>query len=113
MADFRKMLFAFAAVALLAGLTVPANAQSACTVGSGVNTLVRAEGYTDLVGDIVLTCTGGTPTAPNVIVPQVDFLVTLNGTITSRITATLTGGTGSLMTEALLLKVWRNWQLTS
>ena len=103
MADFRKMLFAFAAVALLAGLTVPANAQSACTVGSGVNTLVRAEGYTDLVGDIVLNCTGGTPTAPNVLVPQVDFLVTLNGTITSRITATLVGGTGSAMTEALLL----------
>ena len=103
MADFRKMLFAFAAVALLAGLTVPANAQSACTVGSGVNTLVRAEGYNDLVGDIVLTCTGGVPTAPNVIVPQVDFLVTLNGTITSRITASLTGGSGAAMTEALLL----------
>jgi hypothetical protein len=82
---------------------VPANAQSACTVGSGVNTLVRAEGYNDLVGDIVLTCTGGTPTAPGVIVPQVDFLVTLNGTITSRITATLTGGSGASMTEALLL----------
>jgi hypothetical protein len=103
MADFRKMLFAFAAVALLAGLTVPANAQSTCTVGSGVNTLIRAEGYTDLVGDIVLTCTGGTPTATGVIVPQVDFLVTLNGTITSRITASLTGGSGASMTEALLL----------
>jgi hypothetical protein len=103
MADFRKMLFAFAAVALLAGLTVPANAQSACTVGSGVNTLVRAEGYNDLVGDIVLTCTGGVSTAPGVVVPQVDILVTLNGTITSRITATLTGGTGTQMNETLLL----------
>ncbi len=88
---------------LMAGLAASANAQSACTVGSGVNTLVRAEGYNDLVGDIVFTCTGGTPTAPGVIVNQVDFLVTLNGTITSRITATLGGGTGANMTEALLL----------
>lgn len=97
------MLFAFAAVVLLVGLMVPANAQSTCTATSGVNSLVRAEGYNELVGDILITCTGGTPTAANSLVPQVDVLVTLNGTITSRITATLTGGTGVNMTEALLL----------
>jgi hypothetical protein len=70
MVNFRNTLFALAATALFACLTVPANAQSTCTVGSGVNTLVRAEGYNELVGDIVLTCTGGTPTAPNTLVPQ-------------------------------------------
>src|SRR5713101_5921944 len=79
MADFRKVLFAFAAVALLAGLTVPANAQlSTCIASPGVNTLIRAEGYNDLVGDILLSCTGGTPTATNTLVPQVDILITLN-----------------------------------
>jgi len=104
MADFRKVLFAFALVALLAGLTVPANAQlSSCTASPGVNTLIRAEGYNDLVGDILLTCTGGVPTATGVIVPQVDILITLNSTITSRITATLSGGLGVNMNEALLL----------
>lgn len=103
MADFRKMLFAFAGVALLAGLTVPASAQAVCTAGSGVNTLVRAESYNDLVGDILITCTGGTPTAQGVQVPPVDILVTLNGTITSKITANLTGGSGAAMSEALLL----------
>jgi hypothetical protein len=103
MADFRKIFFALIAMAFVAGITTPASAQSSCTVGSGVNTLVRAEGYNDLVGDIVLTCTGGIPTAQNITVPQVDILVTLNGTITSRITASLLGGSGANMTEALLL----------
>ena len=71
MADFRKVLFAFAAVALLAGLTVPAYAQSQCSASSGVNTLVRAEGYNDLIGDITLICNLGTPTPQGVLVPQV------------------------------------------
>jgi hypothetical protein len=101
MADFRKMLFAFAAVALLAGLTVPANAQSACTAVAGANTTLRSEGNNELVSDIVLKCTGGTPTAVNVLVPQVDIVISLNQTITSRITATI--GNGVQMNEALLL----------
>jgi hypothetical protein len=87
--------------ALFACLAIPAAAQSSCTVGSGVNTLIRAEGFNDLTGDIVITCARGTPTAPGVIVPQIDILVTLNGTITSKITATLANGT--VMNEALLL----------
>ncbi len=103
MADFRKVLFAFAAVALLAGLTVPAYAQSTCTANAGVNTLVRSEGYNDLVGDITLSCTGGSPTPVNTLVPQVDILITMNTTITSRVTATISGGLGVSMTEALLL----------
>jgi len=101
MADFRKMLFAFAAVALLAGLTVPANAQSACTAVAGANTTLRAEGNNELVSDIVLKCYGGTPTAINTLVPQVDIVINLNQTITSRITATI--GLGVQMSEALLL----------
>ena len=101
MADFRKMLFAFAAVALLAGLTVPANAQSACTAVAGANTTLRSEGNNELVSDIVLKCTGGTPTQVNTLVPQVDIVISLNQTITSRITATI--GNGVQMAEALLL----------
>ena len=101
MADFRKMLFAFAAVALLAGLTVPANAQSACTAVAGANTTLRSEGNNELVSDIVLKCYGGTPTAVGQLVPQVDIVINLNQTITSRITATI--GLGVQMSEALLL----------
>ena len=96
-----KFLYSLILVALLAGLGVPANGQATCAVNSGVNTLVRAESNSDLVGDIVIACTGGTPTAPGQLVPQVNILVTLNGTITSRITATLSSGAN--MNEALLL----------
>jgi len=100
MADFRKMLYAFAGVALLAGFTATASAQT-CTVSSGVNPVVRAEGLTELVGDIVLTCVGGTPTLGGQTVPAVDFLVSLNQNITSKITASLSNGVN--MNEALLI----------
>jgi len=66
MADFRKWFYALAFVALIAGLTVPASAQIVpfnCTVTQGGATpTVRVEGYTELVGDLVLGCSGGTPT---------------------------------------------------
>ena len=59
MADFRKWLFAFAVVALMLGLQVPANAQGfgtapafACVANAGVPPIVRAEGVTELVGDL-------------------------------------------------------------
>ena len=63
MADFRKWLYAFAGVALLAGLTVPASAQTFMTCSPNPNNpLIRAEEYTALAGDVFITCTGGTPT---------------------------------------------------
>ncbi len=66
MADFRKWLFAFAVVALLLGMGTSASAQGinnaafACTANAGVPPIVRAEGITELVGDLILNCTGGT-----------------------------------------------------
>jgi hypothetical protein len=66
MADFRRYLYALALVALLAGLTVPASAQSTlnCTQSTTSTPAVRAEGFSELLGDILLDCTGGTPTPP-------------------------------------------------
>jgi len=63
MADFRKWLFALAVVALLAGLTVPASAQNnvTCSVQQATDNLIRSQGYTEQVGDVVLSCTGGVP----------------------------------------------------
>jgi hypothetical protein len=57
---------------------------------------------TELTGDIKLTCTGGVPTAPGAVVPQMDILVSLNSNITSKITANLNSGF-TTMNEALLL----------
>ena len=91
MADFRKWLYAFAVVALLAGLTVPASAQvptfQTC-VGGAVNPTVRAEGYTELAGDITITCSGGTITTSGNTVPAVTITVSMNTTITSKLTST-------------------------
>lgn len=91
MADFRRWLYAFAVVALLAGLTVPASAQSplmTCT-GSANNPLIRAEEYTALAGDVFITCTGGQPTAAGNKIPKVNITIfTTNTAITSKITDT-------------------------
>jgi hypothetical protein len=90
MADFRKWFLAFAVLALLSSFAVPANAQvltSAlqCVANAGVPPTVRAEGLTELVGDVVLNCTGGTPTAAGAAVPQANITIFLSTNITSRI----------------------------
>jgi hypothetical protein len=92
MADFRKCLLAFAVVALLSSFAVPASAQGItpalqCTFNAAVTPTVRAEGLTELVGDIVLNCTGGTPTAAGLPVPQANITVFLSTNLTSRITS--------------------------
>jgi len=90
MADFRKWFYALAFVALIAGLTVPANAQITpftCSAQAGVTPTVRVEGYTELVGDLVLGCQGGQPTTAGAIVPGVDITIVLNTNITSKLTA--------------------------
>lgn len=63
MSHFRKMLFAAAAVASFIGTSNTANAQSnpfICNT-TFTNLVVRSEGLRELVGDINITCTGGTP----------------------------------------------------
>jgi hypothetical protein len=106
MADFRKWIYALAVVALLAGFIAPASAQqfpALCTNTGTSATLVRAEGYTELVSDLVFTCTGGTPTAVGQPVQQINITVFLNTNITSRITAAPTAGVTQNFNEALLL----------
>jgi len=61
MSHFRKMLFAAAAVASFIGSTGTASAQAnpfVCNT-SFSPLVVRVEGLRELVGDIVITCTGG------------------------------------------------------
>jgi hypothetical protein len=89
MADFRKWLYAFAGVALLAGLTVPASAQSTLMqcAGSANNPLIRAEEYTALAGDVFVTCQGGIPTTIATSIPKATITVFVtNTTITSKLT---------------------------
>jgi hypothetical protein len=92
MADFRKWFLAFAVVALLLGMGSTANAQIGlltpafqCTANAGNPTIVRAEGLTELVGDMLLNCTGGTPTEAGASIPLSNVTVFLNTNITSRL----------------------------
>jgi len=105
MADFRRLLTALALVALFVGL---ASAQSginggstmSCATTTTVTPTVRSEGFTELVGDIVLNCTGGSPIAFGNVIPTANITVFLNTQVTSRILSTSTGVNAS---EALLL----------
>jgi len=59
MADFRKLLLALIAGALIFG-TVASAADFSCQV-SGVPTLIRSEGVADFVGDVLMSCSGTLP----------------------------------------------------
>ena len=101
MADFRKWILALTVLALV--FTGVASAQGVtgetnlvCQAGTGVPPQLRTEGYTELVGDIYLNCSGGAlPANLTQPIPQANFVVNLQGTITSRLI-----GSGS---EALLM----------
>lgn len=100
MVDFRKWFPALAVAAVALGAASSAHAQQgptfACVGNAGVPPIVRAEGLTELVGDLVLNCSGGTPTAAGQNVPQANVQIFLNTNVTSR----LTSGSWS---EALLM----------
>ncbi len=105
MADFRKWLFALAAVALLAGLSVPASAQSAvsCTVQSATDNLLRIEGMTEQVGDVLLACTGGTPTHAGLPIPSINIQIFMNLNVTSKILGNAAANAAGAFNEALLI----------
>jgi hypothetical protein len=69
-----------------------------CQANAGTPFLARAEGITELVGDILLNCSGGTPTPAGQPVPTSTFEVSLNTTITSRLLDQSTG-----LSEAMLM----------
>jgi len=87
MVDFRKWFPALAVVAVVIGTAGSATAQTpfGCQTNFGGTPLVRAEGLAELVGDVVLNCTGGTPTPVGAVVPQVNIQIALNTNITSRL----------------------------
>ena len=89
MADFRKLFPVLAAAATMM-LASSANAQVPaafiCNANAGVPPIVRAEGLAELVGDLVLNCTGGVPTVLGGIVPQINVQIFLNTNVTSRLT---------------------------
>ncbi len=108
MADFRKWLVAFAVVAILLGfaptaLAVTESAPLTCAATSAPRD-VRGEGVAELNGDVILTCTGGSPTAAGQPVPLASVHVQLQVPITSRTLGTAPNGESgkSLTSEATM-----------
>jgi len=114
MPEFRKLILALAVVALFAGLasaqvgipTGPSTGAFTCGVTNGaVTPTLRAEGYTELAGDIVIICSGGSQLTPGSIIPTANITLFLNTTVTSRLlpspTGTINGNASA--SEALLL----------
>jgi len=107
MVDFRRWITALAVLALfvgLAGAQVPGGTGGSgpltCTASVAVPPALRAEGMTELIGDIVLTCTGGaTISGTSTPIPTANITVSLGTNVTSR----LLGGSVSNASEALLL----------
>src|SRR6185503_7545559 len=91
MADFRKLFYALAVVAVLASLSAPAYGvtQLKCEGSTVVPPIVRQEGYTEQGRNILINCTGGVSTTPGNAVPRINIRVRLTANITSKL---LTGG---------------------
>jgi hypothetical protein len=109
MVSFRRCILALAILALFTGLASAqvigpggpggsGTGQLTCAVlNTGNPTQVRSEGYAELLGDIVIQCTGGNAQAPGSAVQLANITVALsNTTVTSRV---FSNG----LSEALLL----------
>jgi len=108
MADFRRWMTALAIMALFVslafaqgGVGTPGSSGTSpltCAVNTTVTPTVRQEGLTELVGDILITCTGGSPVAFGSPVPTVNITLFLNvPNITSRLLNTNNGTTDALL----------------
>jgi len=97
MADFRKWLMAFAAITLLLGFGTTAVAQISqsapvtCVASNGAPKQVRVEGVAELLGDVVLNCSGGSPTIAGQAVSLANIRIALSAPITSRTLQSSTG----------------------
>jgi hypothetical protein len=95
----RKFLLPSAVfLALAAGANAQSFAGMTCTATAPTPLDMRGEGVTEQAGDLVVLCTGGTPTPSGSPVPQVNFTISVNAFLTSRLL-----NTSSVASEALLL----------
>jgi len=74
--------------------------QLQCTANVAVPPQLRAEGMTELIGDIVITCSGGAALTPGSTIPTANITVSLGTNVTSRL---LSNNAATNSSEALLL----------
>jgi len=80
---FIRALLSFSLFLLSIGIAQPQSSPFTCTTGA-VNPALHAEGIAEIVGDILLNCTGGSPGTA----VTVNLAVSLNVGITNRVTTT-------------------------
>jgi large repetitive protein len=101
MADFRRWFTALAVPLVFAGIasaqvTGGGTTPLTCNVNTSATPILRSEGITEQVGDIVITCSGGAVLPNGAAASLVNITVSLTSQVTSRLL-----GTGA--SEALLL----------
>jgi len=101
MAAFRRCILALALFAVFAGLASAQNIVPMSCTTTAFNNAMRAEGKNELIGDLVISCTGGNPLANGQAAQRVDFTMTLPQAVTSRLASVPT--TTAVASDALLL----------
>lgn len=97
-------VYCYLAITLFSALLLTGNANAqvsggpvvACSAITSTLPTLRSEGLTEVVGDIVMACTGGPQLSPGQASPQVNITISLTAQVTSRL---LNGS----VSEALLL----------
>src|SRR5579872_730159 len=75
--------------------TALASSPFVCVVNAGTPLIARSEGITEPVGDVLLQCTGGTPTPAGQPIPTVTVQISLNTSVTNRLVS-------GVVTDAIL-----------
>src|ERR1035438_5403604 len=83
MVNFRRVVTVLAVLTLFTGLAFAQ--QETCSAQGTASNPLRAEGYTEESGDIVITCVSGVPLAMGTNIPLVNITVFYNTTVTSRL----------------------------
>jgi hypothetical protein len=106
--NFRRWMTALAVLTLFVGLaaaqTSGGGTALTCNTVAQVTPTIRSEGITEEVGDIVITCQGGTYTALNSAIPQGNIVISLTAPVTSRLaTGSAPAGAAGQPSEAILM----------
>src|ERR1035438_9316109 len=112
MVDFRRWFIALAVPALMVGVAsgqvgISGGSQAgplACSANAASTPQLRQEGFTELLGDILISCTGGPTYLAGTGVPTANITVYVTSvlSVTSRL-FNPTGGLFGGLSEALLL----------
>jgi hypothetical protein len=107
--NFRRWITALAVLTLFVGLAAAqTSGQGAtaltCNTVAQVTPTIRSEGITEMIGDIVITCQGGTYVPVNTAIPQGNIVISLTAPVTSRLASgSAPSGAAGQPSEAILM----------